>query len=501
MATEHPILHKCDSFTQRLTDWEQTRAAIKGKNEVVKIITLLPSPLYNNYTSCLNSNDPIAFEVYKQQQTTNRLRMEAYWARGRYYNASGRTHTSLNGMLWSKQPEVELNSQIQYIESSANGGNVSLNDFVRDLSSEDLEVGRGGVLVDMPQMEGRPTIAEVENGFSARFVGYKAESIFYWRLNPITNKLEEVRLFEIKEVKVDNFNYEVKQYVRRLVLIDGVYINELYDDGCKLIQSTQPRANGRALNYIPFQFFGAVSNTPDIDNPPLYDLAQVNLGHFVLDCDNRDNLHYHGQGMTNIYTDMTPQEFMQKNPAGLDVGAKGRNMFSQGDKVEVLQIAATGAIAEEMMRDEKRMVSLGAQLVQDVNTNVTLGAKEMEFGASVSQLKQISYNISEGITRCLNWADVFMGGAGEGNEFKLNTDFVTDNLTPEMLNHYFAAVQGGVIPKSIYYEALRGVGATTLDNDEITELAAQEGADLQGESEELARLRAENEALREQNGE
>ena len=171
-------------------------------------------------------------------------------------------------------------------------------------------------------------------------------------------------------------------------------------------------------------------------------------------------------------------------------------MFNQSDKVEILQLEATGAIATEMERDEKRMVSMGAQLVQDVNTNVTLGAKEMEFGASVSELKQISYLISEGVTQCLKWVDIFMGGKGEKVSYKQNTDFVTDNLTPEMLNHYFAAVQGGVIPSAIYYEALRSAGATKLEDDEIRDLADNESVDLQGESEELARLRAENEALK-----
>lgn len=497
MTKQHALLQQCDEYTQRLVDWQQTRAAIKGKNEVVNIITLLPSPLYNNYSSCISSDDPVAQQIYLKQQETNNLRKQAYWARGRYFNATGRTHTSLDGMLWSKPPEVELSPNIAYMEDNANGGGVSLNDFIKDLSSEDLEVGRYGVLVDMPQRADgtRPTISDIENGFSARLVGYKAESIFYWRMDSKTNNLAEVRLFETREEKADNFNYETVTYVRRLILIDGVYNNELYNDQGELIETVTPKANGRVLNYIPFQFFGAKSNSPKVDNPPLYDLAQMNLGHFVLDCDNRDNLHYHGQGMTNIYTDMTPEEFQRRNPAGLDVGAKGRNMFNQGDKVEVLQIAATGAIPSEMDKDEKRMVSLGAQLVQDVNTNVTLGAKEMEFGASVSQLKQVSYNISQGTTQCLIWADAFMGGSGNAS-YKQNTDFVTDSLTPEMLNHYFASVQAGVIPKVIYFEALRSVGATDLENDEIETLALEDGADMQGESEEVARLRAELESLR-----
>lgn len=500
MNKSNPLLVQNSEYTEYCEAWEQTRAAIKGKNAVVCIIEQLPNPLYNNYASCLKSSDPQAAKVYTQQQNVNTLRKAAYWARGRYFNATGRTHVSLQGMLWSKAPEVEYSPQTQYLEINANGGGVGLNDFVRDLSEEDLEVGRYGVLVDMPQTENgqRPTVADIENGFAARFVGYKAESIYYWRVNNLTNKLDEVRLYEYREKLCDDgYNYETVKYTRRLVMVDGVYTNALYNENGELEEEpVTPRANGQTLSEIPFLFFGVTSNSPAVDKPPLYDLGQQNLGHFVLDCDNRDNLHYHGQGMTNVFTEMDPEEFTMKNPAGLDVGAKGRNMFNQSDKVEILQLEATGAIATEMERDEKRMVSMGAQLVQDVNTNVTLGAKEMEFGASVSELKQISYLISEGVTQCLKWVDIFMGGKGEKVSYKQNTDFVTDNLTPEMLNHYFAAVQGGVIPSAIYYEALRSAGATKLEDDEIRDLADNESVDLQGESEELARLRAENEALK-----
>ncbi len=498
---KNPLLQTSCEYDEMLCAWEQTRAAIHGKNKVVKIIKQLPNPLYNDYSGCLKNKDTNAQNLYTNQQLMNQKRLEAYWSRGRYFNATGRTHTSLNGMLWSKPPEHDLSTRTKYLEENANGGGVSLNDFVRDLSSEDLEVGRYGVLVDMPEINGRPTVEQVEQGFSARFVGYKAESIYYYRLNEKTNKLDEVRLFEFKQcICDDGINYESKRHIRRLILIDGVYTNEMYNEDCKLENSVQPKANGNTLDYIPFQFFGASSNSPEYDNPPLYDLGQTNLGHFVLDCDNRDNLHYHGQGMTNVFTSMDVTDFNRKNPAGLDVGAKGRNMFEQGDKVEVLQIEATGAIATEMERDEKRMTALGAQLVQDVNSNVTLGAKELEFGASVSELKQISYNISEGITQCIRWADLFMGGTGEGS-YKQNTDFVTDNLSPEMLNHFFTAVQAGVAPIDIYYEALRGVGATKLENDELKDLASEGSLDMEGDSEEVARLKAQIEALQADDGE
>ncbi len=95
------------------------------------------------------------------------------------------------------------------------------------------------------------------------------------------------------------------------------------------------------MTYIPFAFGGADENTAAIGSAPLHSLAEMNIGHFRSDCDNRDNLHYHGQGMTNYYKE-------DDNEAGLDVGASGLNQLRVGEKVEILQIASTGAIAAEM---------------------------------------------------------------------------------------------------------------------------------------------------------
>jgi len=76
MANTKPLLVQNEDYTQRLQDWEQCRAAIAGKNELVKIITQLPSPLYSNYSAAMYGDDA-ARAVYMQQQQTKTLRMQS----------------------------------------------------------------------------------------------------------------------------------------------------------------------------------------------------------------------------------------------------------------------------------------------------------------------------------------------------------------------------------------------------------------------------------------
>jgi hypothetical protein len=223
----------------------------------------------------------------------------------------------------------------------------------------------------------------------------------------------------------------------------------------------------------------------------MHDLASYNIGHFMLDCDNRDNLHYHGQGMTNVFVD-DGDEFTTRNPNGLNVGAKGQNQFGKDDRVEILQLEATGAIATEMERDEKRMIMIGAQLVQDTSGNQTLGAKKIEAGASISTLKRISMNVSEGVTQLLNW-QAEMTGQTPDIVYTLNTEFITDDMTPEMLTAHLSLVQMGALPLTTLNESARKAGLTKKTDEELEQELGEQAFNVGGTSQDEAAALAANE--------
>ena len=482
------------TYTEHTLLYTKIRAVIAGKHELIKLVTELPAPMYRDLTT-VNGRTTEQIASMNRQLALQTKRRAAYWSRGVLLNATGRTHTSLDGMLWAKDPDIEIPTQLAHMEESADGAGSGLREVVQDITDEVIALGRHGVLVDMPSSDSKPTLAEMESGaLSPRLICYDAEQIIYYRNNGKSKAVDEVRLVEIKSVKKGDYEYEDEKFIRRLVMIDGDYVNQLFNDKDELIEESIPKANGKALTEIPFQFFGSDSNAPKYSKPPLLDLAMTNIGHFVLDCDNRDNLHNHGQGMTNVYTTMGQEDFDEKNPNGLDVGAKGMNMLDQGDKVEILQIGATGAIPAEMERDQQRMIAQGAQLVQDTNTNVTLGAKEMEFGASTATLKRIGRNVSIGIAQCLKWAAMFAGASIDKIKYNLNDKFVTDTMTPEMINAHYALVQGDVLPRASLYGTARSAGFTS-DDDETIEADIEMQASMGGTTEEVAALMAEIERL------
>ena len=449
--------------------WKEIRAVLEGKQAVIEL--KLPTPIYSDTIRGTDILDKVKINQ----------RLFIYLKRGQLLNATARTHDSQTGYVWSNEPEDTIPPSMDYVREY-------LRENVQKILADVTSLGRYGVLLDSNDTESR-TAAEVEQGVGVpEWILFKPEQIIYWRD-------DEVRLAETYEKRINELDYENVEQVRRLVLIDGVYHNQVWREG-ELHEDITPTINGSMMDYIPFQYFGSDDNSQDATKPPLYDLSSLNIGHFMLDCDNRDNLHYHGQGLTNVFVE-DGEEFAAANVNGLNVGAKGMNQFGKDDRVEILQLDATGAIASEMTRDQERMIMVGAQLVQNTNSNQTLGAKKMEAGASISTLKRETMNVSEGVTQLLQWQAEMTGVSNpDAITYTLNTSFITDDMTPEKLTAHMSAVQMGMLPKSTFNESARQAGLTKLDDEEIEQQLGEQSFSVGGTSqEEAARLAAEEAEL------
>lgn len=475
-------------YDNMISIWQQIRVAIGGKQDIDRYIlsgcACIPSPMYRVYGPVKDKYTGDIVSSGNQQQVTQR--QASYWSRARYMNATRRTAESLDGMIWSKQPEVQIPEQLEYL---------NVREYAQKTTFETIAYGRCGILVDMPDNDGTVTLAERANGLgNPSFIFYHPEQIIYTR--HANGVLLEVRLLESTEVKKDELNYEQKEQVRRLYLDDdGYYTVEIWMDD-KVISSVHPVINSAKMSYISFKLFGSDDNSADMSDAPMYDLASENLGHYRLSADNLDNLHYHGQGMTNVYTRMDTASFNEKNPNGLDVGANGRNLLEVEDRVEILQIEATGAIPTEMERVESRMIQLGAQLVQSSTGNQTLGAKRIESNASTSTLKRIAMNVSDGLEKCLTWAAEMVGASTDDVVYRLNTKFYTDDLTYQDIQIAFQMVQGGKLPDSVLYEVTRKAGYTDKDDEELMEEIFD--GNIEGVSEREAELLAQIDSLQSQ---
>lgn len=109
-------------------------------------------------------------------------RYEQYLARAVYYNAVGRTASSLVGMAYHKWPDVVLPAGLEYLLEDADGSGVGLINQSQDTVTRVLAKGRAGLLADYPSTEGSTSKADQEaGGIRATIQLYDADSIINWR--------------------------------------------------------------------------------------------------------------------------------------------------------------------------------------------------------------------------------------------------------------------------------------------------------------------------------
>lgn len=443
-----------------------------------------PHPDYIKYISAVTkTRDACAgdFEVKIKGETyLPRLQVgddnsyRRYLQRAYYNNVTGRTLEGLVGAIFRKPPEYDLPPELEYLLEGADKHGLSIEQVGKILCYELLQAGRCGILVDYPEVDGALTKAQVDAmGLRATMSLYPSEAIINWRED--TGHL--IVLKESYEDEIDEFTIQNKIRYRALSLMDGVYTVRLFDEGGMLIgEPRQPRGfDGSTLDFIPFVFAGAYANVPDMQLPPLLDIATVNIAQYINVADYESNLHIHCQGTLFISSDMTVEQFQAGNPNGIVVGGNCGHFLGANGKAELLQMQPSGASREAIQDKLDMMVALGAKLIQSKSGNETAEAARIKASSDASTLDTIVGNASEAIEQALEFATVFMGGNPEQVLFSLNRDFFDSALTAQDVMALIQLADRGDVAQADIRAALRKAGWIAANRtDEILDDEAEE---------------------------
>jgi len=292
-------------------EWRKLRDVISGQREIKRQGALYLKPL-------------------QKQDNDEYLH---YLERATFYNMTRQTLNGMVGQIFARDPMIvgitkKFKDALRLKFGKDGSGHVN---FVKTIISEQISMGRYGVLVDAP--------AEASTTPTSFAVGYAAENILDWSVEEINGeyKLTRVLLREFKReeqngptrqnpwiggpagetraqrnkraASVQNRNaistparggqtlvrpsasfiesYTYKTVYRELVLQaqefgEPIYIQNIYNDSPSETpaQTLNPVLRGSPLNFIPFQFFGATSNSPDVEQSPLLDIADLNISHY-----------------------------------------------------------------------------------------------------------------------------------------------------------------------------------------------------------------------------
>lgn len=453
----------------------------------------------------------------------NTKRYEAYVQRALYVNYTNRTLKGLVGTVFDIDPAIHIHEDMEPIVEDVTGDGVPLVQQSKKATKYALAFGRGGLLVDYPT-EGDPTIqrtvADQEAGYLRPTISlYEPEQIINWRTRKIGAK-SVLSLVVLKERYVaddDGFSPQLKDQYRALRLDEqGKYYVEIYRDGAgEGMQRFDPKDSaGQAFDHIPFHFFGAENNDVEVDDAPLYDLAEINIAHYRNSADYEESVFIVGQptpwmsGLTKMWVEEVLEGEIQ-------LGARAAVPLPEGGAMGIMQAEANSMAAEAMEKKEDQMIAIGAKIIEKAEAQRTATEVNKEAASEHSVLGTIAQNVSAAYTKALQDCTLFMGLEQEVQEdtpdggdtvsvpvgIALSTEFDNANTSPEARRQIVEEWNAGAITFGEMRDGLREAGVASVPDEEAAEEIRNAKDEENARAIELARATKPVEETEEDGGE
>ena len=382
----------------------------------------------------------------------------AYRARGNFYNALTRTVQGMVGAIFQEAPEVEIPEKTYLDDMTLT--NIPFEMFSQEVCREVVLTARYGVLIDMPAVESlnnRPYC-----------VGYKAEDIINWTVQRI-NGVQTLTRVVLKECvyepdpKDEYTSLEIEQY-RVLTLVGGQCLVQLYrqdpNDKSKYLAygvASIPMRRGQPLDFLPFVFICAENTTPEIEEPPLINLADVNLGHWRNSVDYEYGLHLVAlptpwvAGAKNSGEGSEPMKIGPSVVWELDLqGSAGMLEFS-GEGLKAIESA--------MEEKKKQMAVLGSRMLEDsAQVQETASAVRMRHAGETASLRTIAQSLEVGFMLVLQimtwWTTTADVPADTDVTVELNKEYLNVKASAQEITAALQALQAGKISFETWWNIL-----------------------------------------------
>lgn len=385
-------------------------------------------------------------------------RYQDYLNRAVFYNVTRRTVSALVGQIFSKYPTYDLN-ELAYLEGDIDGSGESLVQQAKDAAIQCLLKGGGGLLADMPVNNGVTRASMASGGIRPTISHYERESIINWRVSKVgaVYKLSLLVLSQSYIAEDDGYEQKLGEQLLVLRLVDGLAESEILQkiDGDWVSQGVNKLKDnkGKQLTEIPFYFYGAVNNDAEIDDSPMYDIAQINIHHFMNSADMEELLHISSQP-TLVVSGLSQEWVSDVLEDGIAIGSRSGILLPQGGSAQMLQISADSVIANAMTDKEQQMKALGAKLVETSKQAKTATEAAQDASDETSTLMTISNNLSDCFTKALRACGRYIGIETDGLFVTFNTQFNFSKMSPEQLTSLVQLWQGGAISFAEMRESL-----------------------------------------------
>jgi hypothetical protein len=386
---------------------------------------------------------------------------ETYKNRAVFVNMVARTVMGLVGTIF-RRPLKAKNADKSLLNNVTING-LDLNSFAKKLAYEVCSVGRVGVLVDYSDK--KPYLTE-----------YVAENILSWKTDMVDGRLaltyvllreiyDETPVLDGSVIPSTLGSYiagGLKARYRVLYVEDGVYkqrlISEVESSVLGQVTYTQspeivPTKSGATFSYIPMVIIGPYSATPDVQKSPVYDIATLNIAHYMTSAQLE-----HGRFYTAL-----PIYYVPTNPGqesdGYVLGPSVVWEVPSDSKPGILEYFGTGltSLTNSLTEKEEHIAQLGGRImgIRPQASGESDNIFKMKQANEMSILLNVTESLGAGLTQAFKWYLEWDRKPFADVTVKLNQDFKALQIGARELRAVALLYQQGMLPIENVYETLQ----------------------------------------------
>jgi len=361
------------------------------------------------------------------------------------------------GAILRKPIHIEGDPYWLELAQNIDGLGSNINEYARRALVSSLTYGHSAILVDYPAAsEARNLAEERAMGRRPYFVHVDAPQIWGWRKESGTNRLLQVRIHDYDVRPLNEFGEEQVEEMR--VIYPGRY--DLYTLGQELVEFTA--TGGYSLTEIPLVPIYSNRRGLLVSQPPLLDIANLNITHYQRQADLIHALHI--AAMPTLVL-----EGWDDTTGSATMGVNYAIAMQPGNKAYYVQADATSFDAQmaELESLASQMSTLGVtKLFGQKFVAESAEAKRIDQAQSNSVLSIISQELESALNQAFAFAAEYVGM--EPPEITIDRDFDYYRLIGQDVSVLAQLNEMGKISDATLLEILRR-GEILPDNVNVEE--------------------------------
>lgn len=412
------------------------------------------------------------------------IRQREYEKNAVFYGITSHTLKGLLGTMFRRDPTVVVPPELQYVVTNIDGKGNGITQHSRKTSANVISKGRCGLWVDYPEVDRDTSRADLAR-YYATIRRFAAQQVISWRVESDGSQmvLTHVVLKYKREVAKENgYGMKYEDIIVELQLIQDsgrwVYRCREWQKGSTDDQEQwiaqewkQPRnRNGVPLDYIPFIFVGSENNDTEIDDPPLFDMCELNIAHYRNSADYEDNVWYAGQ-VQPWMSGATEEFYEMAKKYEIRIGSRQLFPVPSGEKFG-FETPGENPQCRIAMKDKlEMMIGIGARFITPGGAAKTAYEAESDREVAHSILSTIAQNVTSAYMTCLTWMLDFMPEASSDDlNFAIESDYSDVGSTPQLLAAWVKSYLDGAVPQDQYISWMQRQGYFDAEAD-LDELA------------------------------